>query len=471
MVTAVGCIDDGADGLPALAAPAPPTATELSARNVSLSWVPTAWDGAEQLSVERRAPGAEPQLLHALPDGERLLDLGLEPDAELQYRLCREGPGAAPGCSEWVGVTTPSSALGTNVEITVPYEDSEGADDLFVIGLVEFDNQAGYGAIAVVDRQGRVLWELVDTVRGYMNDAELLADGTLLYNQYAEVRLMSLFFEPIRRFVHADHPLIVQPQPIFEPVTVTTEQYYHHDVDEHGDDALRSVVFTAGHDDHTGWDVVGDGIALFDRETGVDSWFVDLFDHYDVSTDSCAPCLEELTFGQAHDWTHANALWFDAADSQLYLNIRNLNRIAVFDYPSGDLVREIGDDGVTFSHAHDPQYLPDGTILLFDNGLHRPGGEEYSRAVQFREGAGGQLEVVWEYREEPDFYSDVMGDADRLDNGNTLITDAVNGRLVEVDAEGDKVWEAQLTRAGMRIYKTQLVPGSTFRAWCGQALP
>ncbi|MBW2455863.1 MAG: aryl-sulfate sulfotransferase [Deltaproteobacteria bacterium] len=471
LVTTVGCSDDGVADLPALPAPALPTAAELSARNVSLSWAPDAWDGAEQLAVERRASGSDPVRLHALADGERLLDLGLEPSGDLEYRLCREGPGAAPGCSDWVGVTTPSSALGTEVEITVPYEDSEGADDVFLIGLVEFDNQASYGAVAAVDRQGRVLWELVDTVRGYMNDAELLDDGTLLYAQYAEVRLMSLFFEPIRRFVAADHPLISVPDPRFDEVTVTTDRYYHHEVDRHGDDSLLSIVFTTGHDDNTGWDVVGDGVALFDRDTGAESWFIDLFDTYDVPNHHCAPCLEELTFGLAHDWTHSNALWFDTEESQLYVNIRNLDRIAVFDYPSGNLVREIGDGGETFSHAHDPQYLDDGTILLFDNGLHRPGGEEYSRAVQFQEGTGGQLEVVWEYREDPDFYSDVMGDADRLDNGNTLITDAVNGRLVEVDAAGDKVWEAQLTGAGMRIYKTQRVPGPTFRAWCGLASP
>jgi len=468
-----GCTDSETEAAPEpLPPPAAPTAAALSARNVSLSWEPVAWEGAEPLTVERRIPGAEPTGQPVAGAAERSLVLGLQPDQAVDFRLCRAKAGRAPGCSDWVGVTTPATALRTDVAITVPYAEEAGADDLFVLGLVDFDDQPGWGAVVVIDRAGQVVWELVDAERGYVNDAELLEpDGTLLYGQFAETRMLSLFFEPVVRFVAADHPLIALPDPLFDPVTVTTSQYYHHDIDAHGDDALLSVVFTAAHDETTGWDVVADGIALYDRETGVDSWFIDLFDYYDVSTDACEPCLEELTFGTGHDFTHANALWFDHDNSEVYLNIRNLNRIAVFDYPSGDLVREIGDGGVTFSHAHDPQVLPDGSILVFDNGLHRPGGEEYSRAVQFREGAGGELEILWEYREDPDFYSDVMGDADRLDNGNTLITDATNGRLVEVDGDGNKVWEARLTGAGMRIYKTQLVAGPTFQAWCGWASP
>ncbi len=450
-----------------LSPPAAPTATALSARNVSLSWEASAWDGVDQLRVERQQAGSELVALRPSPQGERVLDLGLEPEQDVDYRLCREQAGAQRACSDWVTVTTPASALGTTVDVTVAHDGGQGADDLFLIGVLEFDNQAGFGAILVLDRAGQLLWEHVDTTRGYVNDAELLDDGTLLFNQYAEVRSMSLFFEPISRFIHADHPLVALPDSLFDPVTIETEQFYHHDADLFGSDAILSVVFTAGHDDVTGWDIVGDGVVAFDRATGEDSWFIDLFDYYDVQTDSCLPCLEELTFGQGHDWTHSNALWFDSEQSEIYLNIRNLDRIAVFDYPSGDLLREIGDGGVTFSHAHDPQVLPDGSILVFDNGLHRPGGEEYSRAVQFEEGTGGQLEVVWEYREDPDFYSDVMGDADRLASGNTLITDAVNGRMLEVEPGGGKVWEARLARPGMRIYKTQRVAGATFRQWCG----
>ena len=41
-------------------------------------------------------------------------------------------------------------------------------------------------------------------------------------------------------------------------------------------DELRSIVFTVAHDDTTGWDIVADGIVLFDRETGDESWFIDL---------------------------------------------------------------------------------------------------------------------------------------------------------------------------------------------------
>ena len=49
----------------------------------------------------------------------------------------------------------------------------------------------------------------------------------------------------------------------------------------------------------------------------------------------------------------------------------------------------------------------------------------------------------WKYTgtEEHPFYSEHSGAAQRLGNGNTLITESQNGRAFEVTAEGDIVWE------------------------------
>lgn len=63
--------------------------------------------------------------------------------------------------------------------------------------------------------------------------------------------------------------------------------------------------------------------------------------------------------------------------------------------------------------------------------------------------------VVWEYREDPDFYSAVGGDADRLPNGNTLITDCDNGRIIEVTAEGENIWEVFFENR--RIYRSERI--------------
>ena len=52
-------------------------------------------------------------------------------------------------------------------------------------------------------------------------------------------------------------------------------------------------------------------------------------------------------------------------------------------------------------------------------------------------------EVLWKYQKErPDeFFSKTCGSAQRLANGNTLVTESDYGRAFEITAEGEIVWE------------------------------
>ncbi len=65
-------------------------------------------------------------------------------------------------------------------------------------------------------------------------------------------------------------------------------------------------------------------------------------------------------------------------------------------------------------------------------------------AYEFPEGGAiGPSEMAWEYMS-PDkysFYSPIMSCAQRLKNGNTLITQGINGRIFEVTPEKEIVWE------------------------------
>ena len=80
--------------------------------------------------------------------------------------------------------------------------------------------------------------------------------------------------------------------------------------------------------------------------------------------------------------------------------------------------------------------------------------------------------VEWEYADEmrTAFFSPYMGAAQRLWNGNTLITESATGRLFEVTRGGEVVWEyvipyfAEYPEEAARRY----VPGhhnSVFRAY------
>lgn len=88
---------------------------------------------------------------------------------------------------------------------------------------------------------------------------------------------------------------------------------------------------------------------------------------------------------------------------------------------------------------HDPDLLPNGHFLLYDNnGRFGPGGR--SQVIEFDPRTGG---VSWRYHGSPEdpFHSVIRGGQERLDNGNTLITDDQNGRIIEVTPDQRVVWK------------------------------
>lgn len=84
---------------------------------------------------------------------------------------------------------------------------------------------------------------------------------------------------------------------------------------------------------------------------------------------------------------------------------------------------------------HEPQLLPSGNLLVFDNVWD----VERSRVVEV---APFGQDLVWSYeRPAPlEFYSALCGSAQRLENGNTLITESLAGCAFEVTPEGETVW-------------------------------
>jgi hypothetical protein len=90
-----------------------------------------------------------------------------------------------------------------------------------------------------------------------------------------------------------------------------------------------------------------------------------------------------------------------------------------------------GDFGI-----HDPQILPNGHLMLFDNVAY-PDSSQVSE-IDLETG-----KTVWSYRgsEAHPFLSTGLGAASRLPGGNTLITESMAGRAFEVTPEGEIVWE------------------------------
>lgn len=125
-----------------------------------------------------------------------------------------------------------------------------------------------------------------------------------------------------------------------------------------------------------------------------------------------------------------------AREGDLVLSIRNLKLVAVLDPATEEIVW--GTLG-PWVGQHDAEPLANGNILLFDNNgnYNGPGG---SRVIEFNPET---MEIVWAYEgtEQDPLKSVLRSEAERLENGNTLITESQAGRLLEVTPEGEVVWE------------------------------
>ena len=122
---------------------------------------------------------------------------------------------------------------------------------------------------------------------------------------------------------------------------------------------------------------------------------------------------------------------------QILLSFRELGAIGVLDPQTARL--RWATRG-SWLGQHDPDILPNGNILLFDNYgyFEKPVGR--SRVIEFDPQT---MEIVWQYAGTVDgpFESLIRASQQRLANGNTLVTESSGGRILEVTPAGEVVWE------------------------------
>jgi len=118
----------------------------------------------------------------------------------------------------------------------------------------------------------------------------------------------------------------------------------------------------------------------------------------------------------------------------IMFSYRNLDTIGVIDKKTGEIVWAWG-PGV-LDGQHMPTMLPNGHILIFDNGRQRG----YSRLLEIDPETA---ETVWNYTADPprSFFSGAVSGQQRLPNGNTLVCEGGPGRLFEVTPQKEIVWE------------------------------
>ena len=122
---------------------------------------------------------------------------------------------------------------------------------------------------------------------------------------------------------------------------------------------------------------------------------------------------------------------FSAGD--ILISLRSINLVAVLDGETYDA--KWWQHGPWF-RQHDPDFLPDGTISIYNNNMHLRDSE-----IVRIDPATGSYEVVFASSEQTPFYTWMRGKHQTLANGNILITEPQRGRVFEIDADGKLVWE------------------------------
>ena len=194
--------------------------------------------------------------------------------------------------------------------------------------------------------------------------------------------------------------------------------------------------------------------------------------------------------GAGYDWMHINCAsylgpnkWYDSGDKRFHpdniiINSRDANMMCIVERATGKVVWRLGPNFAPGTDdfkvgqivgAHGVHIIPKGlpgagNILFFDNGglggygeptpdrpvsgfhnVQRP----YSRVVEFNPVT---KEIVWEYDWHKNhtgllghmdfkFFSPFVSYAQRLPNGNTLITEGDMSRVFEITSDYEMVWE------------------------------
>ena len=205
--------------------------------------------------------------------------------------------------------------------------------------------------------------------------------------------------------------------------------------------------------------LVGDQVVEWDPTANRMVWNWHLFDHHEPEVDRV-------------DYSHANTIEPGGPDGSVIISCRNMNQLVKVSRSTGEIVWRLGvggdfemDPADWFYHQHSPELQPGGNILLFDNGTRRPAarGGEFSRALELEvDEQAMTARAVWSYRHEPDLFCPIWSDADRLPNGNTLVTfgtrtEGDTTRYVEVAPDGQVVWDVELLPSGWGTYRAERI--------------
>jgi hypothetical protein len=187
--------------------------------------------------------------------------------------------------------------------------------------------------------------------------------------------------------------------------------------------------------------VISDSIIEINKQGEV-VWKWDLYKILDTEKD----IIGELDLHS--EWTHSNSIRYiekNPVDNRpaYLISVRNLNFIALISRENGKVIWR-SPNGM-LDHQHDATFLDNGNILVFDNGYTEHAKEYGLLESKIKEINPKTNKVVWQlgggdYSEKLHFFNPTFGGAQKLRNGNILISLGIDGEMMEVTTDKEIVW-------------------------------
>ncbi|MDG1480711.1 MAG: aryl-sulfate sulfotransferase [Myxococcota bacterium] len=300
-------------------------------------------------------------------------------------------------------------------------------------------------AAVILNEAGKPVWAVLGTEGTNISETRLHPDGgQIIFGEY----LAALDDAPDRivRVGLSGSPYTIQPAPGL-----------HHDLDVLPDGTVAYIAYDTREVD--GELIQGDRI----MELSEDGTLVEVWSAWDALSYTAD------TPSSGSGWTHANALNYAADEDAYYLSLHNYNAILMIDRATGETRWTLGGPGndfdlpksAIFRRQHQFQVLND-SILIFDNGSMSEGYTEIHELTL--DTAAMTATPLWNYQPTESLYTLVLGDVQRLNDGDTLITYCGSGIVEQVSPQAEVRWRLYTPLSVVLGYSTHLSePADFFR--------
>ncbi len=189
--------------------------------------------------------------------------------------------------------------------------------------------------------------------------------------------------------------------------------------------------------------VFSDNLVEINREGKV-VWSWHSYEHLDPAQDLLGSSMPQFAWTYTNGLSYASHNPIDGTEGFI-VSMRSLNEVFIIRKSDGEIIWRSPKD--MLNTQHDPTLLSNGNILVFDNGFARdpnPFPSFGSRVVEINPKTN---KIVWQFDggqgviDKVRFFAPIVGGAQRLPNGNTLITDGPKGHIFEVTEDKKVVWD------------------------------